>query len=191
MATAGSGSSGGAQVGSGSGPVAGASQLIATWDPQLIITYSYNGDGTGYTPSRLQVGAQIPSFRRQLGSGSGPGLASKRFAGTLNFGPGNTDFDLLHVPDLLFNQTIAFSLLKWFILRLRTPAAGQRLLIGNYGSEGWVGWLGGNLQAHEVRDQCEEFNQIDGWTVDGTHRYLRINNPGGAGVTADLILLGE
>jgi hypothetical protein len=136
----------------------------------------------------------LPAISLSLAEGTGAGKAA---AGAVlhrkvTFAVGNTDFDLQGITDPRFtSKTIAFTLVKWFLLRIRTPTTGVYLLVGNYGANGFVGWQPNNTTAEKVHSVLFRDNPIDGWAVDGTHRYLRINNPGAATVLADLIMIGE
>lgn len=101
----------------------------------------------------------------------------------------NDDLDLTTLTDRLGNA-LAFTLIKWFVLRLITPTTGYKLTVGNGAANQFTGWFGAAAHTEDVMDWMAKVNQIDGWTVDGTHKSLRIRNPGANPITYDIVLVG-
>jgi hypothetical protein len=131
------------------------------------------------------------SFAKALANGTGANNARYRFwKQYTTSGGANNDLDLTSLTDD-FGVTVTFSLVKWFLLRITSPATGVRLVVGNQGTNTFVGWFGAATHTEEVRDWIAKINQLDGWTVDSTHKALRINNPTGSAITYDLVILGE
>lgn len=158
-------------------------------EPKINITH-LNTLGQNSITDTIAAGVDpFASFLKSLTDGTGAGSANKLYHKTLTLGSGNTDIDLTSLTDE-FGGAYAFSLVKWFILRLTTPATGVYVTVGNAASNGFVGWFGASTHTEAVRDYVIKVNQIDGWTVDSSHKTLRINNPGSS-LTADLIMVGE
>ncbi len=169
-----------------------ANTLNATLDPQLRVTFAQALTQGTLTDALVSGGASLASLKKTLSNGTGANKAQLRHSKQYSFAPGNTDLDLTSLAtDRPPGGNQTFALIQWFILRLFAPATGIKLLVGNYGTNGWLGGLDAVTTTKEVRDTLIDVNQIDGWTVSGSLRYLRINNPGGAAVNADLILVGQ
>lgn len=168
-----------------------ADTLTATFDPAFTAVFK-RALSVSTIPDRLVAGS--PSFAaltKTLANGTGANKANKRYWHNRTVANGtNDDIDLTTLTDD-FGSTINFSLLKWVLIRLSAPATGVRVVIGNAGTNSFVGWFGAAAHTEEVRDQLWRVNQIDGWTVDNTHKILRINNPTGSPIAYDIALLGQ
>ncbi len=158
----------------------------------LRITYA-QGLSIGSTTDRLVSGTPLlDEFKTTIKNGSGANKGTVRHVRHYSFAAGDTDFDLtVLATDRIPTGNQAFTLIKLFILRLTAPATGKLLLVGNYGTNGFVGWQPGTTTAEKVHKHLIRDNPIDGWTVDATHKGLRVNNPGMVAVPADLIIIGE
>jgi len=157
----------------------------------LSATYRDTGTHNNVSDAITLGSGGIAAFSKSLTDGTGANKANKLWHQQRSISAGaNDDLDLRSLTDR-FTTALVFSKLKWFFLRLTSPATGVKLVMGNYGANGFTGWFGATTHTEDVADHVDKTNQIDGWTVDATHRYLRINNPGGAAVTYDIILVGE
>lgn len=168
-----------------------ADTLTASWSAQLAMTFT---KATSQNPivDQFTTGANgIADLAKNLANGTGAGNARYRYHKQYTTGATtNNDLDLTNLTDD-FGVTINFGLIKWFLVRIVTPATGAKLTIGNSGANDFVGWFGAATHTLEVRDQVFMVNQIDGFTVDGTHKILRIRNPGASSVIYDVVIIGE
>jgi hypothetical protein len=168
-----------------------ADTLTASWAPTLLFKFV---KGTSQSPitDRLVAGTNgFATLNKSLTNGTGANKARYRYRKqrTVNNGA-NDDLDLTALVDD-FGVTITFALVKWILIRIVTPATGVRVVVGNAASNVFTGWFGAAAHTEEVRDQIFKCNQIDGWTVSGTVKMLRINNPTGSPIVYDIVILGE
>lgn len=159
-----------------------------TLDMMLKLTFSKATSMSIIEDKILSGSSGFASLRHSLSNGTGPNNARYRYRHQHTFVVGNTDLDLLGGITDDYNVPISFSLLKWILFRVVTPTTGIKLILGNYGANGFQGPIGTTL---DVKDVELLIDPIDGWTVDGTHRYLRVNNPGAGTVITDVVLIGE
>lgn len=165
--------------------------LRATIQTILQIDTAYDLS-VGTEQDRILTGANLPAIAKCLTFGTGAGKANADYWERITFPPGNTDLNLLSLSTTrgpLGNR--AFSLIKYVMLRVATPVAGQKLVVGGYGANGWVGPLGDNTATHDVPSKWEDVNEIDGWPSGTTQQILRVNNPGSSSIIGDLVLIGE
>lgn len=91
--------------------------------------------------------------------------------------------------------TVNFSKVKGIIIRVTTATAGYRLLIGGAVANQFAG------AAQMLQDATDKIkigagsqffmsNFVDGFTVDGTHKDIKIDNPSGGSVTYQIIIWG-
>ena len=90
-----------------------------------------------------------------------------------------------------FGQALALTKVAWILIRLTAPATGARLLVGNAVANAWLAWFGAVTHTEEVRIVLCKDNQIDQWTVSGTSKVLRINNPTASAIVYDIVILGS
>ena len=104
----------------------------------------------------------------------------------------NDDLDLNNGSILnAFGQALALTKVAWVLIRLTAPGAGIRLVVGNAPTNPWLAWFGAVAHTEEVRTLVFKDNQIDQWTVSGTSKVLRINNPTASAVVYDIVILGS
>lgn len=145
----------------------------------------------GIGRDRILTGSSLAPMATVLSFGQGPGEANTVYCERLTFPSGNTDLDLLSLPTSrapLGNR--AFSSIRYARIRVASPATGSYLLIGNYGPNGWIGPLESNDSPYKIASKWEDVNEIDGWPVDTSRRYFRVNAIGEASIVADLLLIG-
>lgn len=143
-------------------------------------------------PDTITAGVNgLLTFAESLADGTTANKANKLWYAQRTLTPGsNDDLNLTALTSRL-GTAISFSSIAWFILRLTAPATGVKLTIKTNQSTPWAPWLAGTTPSEDVPIWTVRVGQIDGWTVSGSAKTLRINNPGVASVTYDLILIGH
>lgn len=162
-----------------------AAQLIETW-------------GTG-TAQNTVVDALIagttsfPALKNQLTDGNAANQAHQFWHDCRSVaGSANDDLDLNGgTMTNVFGVTVTMTKVAWVLLKLVTPAVGVRVVVGNAASNAWTAWFGAQSHTEECRDTLFKVNQIDQWTVDSTHKTLRINNPTGSAISYHIAILGS
>jgi len=133
----------------------------------------------------------FPSMAHTLTNGTGANQARRQWYQRRTLAAaGNDDIDLQNLTDR-WGAVLVFTKLKWLALRLSTPATGIFLNVGGNGpANPFTAMFADPTDRLMVYDLLVNVNQVDGWTVDATHKVLRINNPGAGPVTYDLVLIG-
>jgi len=113
---------------------------------------------------------------------------------TVNAGA-NDDLDLTALTMSLFGSTVTITLAKLkgiYLVNLNT-VAGDVLRFDSSVTNGHTGAFGGSNTAKVEcgEDDCLKIgNKKSGWTVDGTHKVLRITNPGSNNINYKIALFG-
>lgn len=107
----------------------------------------------------------------------------------------NLDLDMTSGLTDINNQAVNLTKLKYFCFVVTAPVSGDYLKVGpqavtNAFQGPWGGVAASNYE--EVRDVPYENGGLNwaGWTVDGTHRVIRLNNPTLHTLTGWYILVG-
>lgn len=107
---------------------------------------------------------------------------------------GNVDIDLTGgwgELDVL-NVALDFAKIRAIdVILTTTPASGVSLRVGPQSqSNGFIGpWQ--DVDGYDtVRRRWFADNPVAGWTVDGTHKILRLNNPGASSVSGVIEIFG-
>lgn len=116
--------------------------------------------------------AQLQYHRKHTIAASGDTTIDLTAAATERFG--NIDFDKVRV----------------MVFRIRTPAAGTKITIGNAAANQFSAWLSGATVTEDCADITIRTNPYDGWTVDATHKNLKIANPSAVSVDVDVWIIG-
>lgn len=89
--------------------------------------------------------------------------------------------------------TYAFTKVRAIIVILTTTNAGYRLELGAADADQFVGPLKttDDIVVVGAGSRFMAESAIDGWTVDATHKALKINNPSGGSCTYRLIVIGQ
>ena len=160
---------------------------------QLIDQLIDNDGVVSSTDSLTTGGSNFAKLDHSLANGSGANKANKRFRtlGRVLLTGANDDWVLSNGINVKykFQNVINFTLIKWLILRIPTPAAGVKLLIGN-AVVPWQGWFQTNTYSEYVQDLLIRCEQVDGWPVTPNQTF-RVNNPTANPITYDLIIAGE
>ena len=110
-------------------------------------------------------------------------------------GGANDDLDLTALVTNLFgtNVTIALAKLKWLLIVNKSTTAGDKLRLDSSVTSGFTGVFGDSATSKlEIGADSPLLvgRRKDGWTVDATHKVLRVHNPGGTAITYRIALAG-
>ncbi len=111
----------------------------------------------------------------------------------------NDDLDLTAITKSTpaGTATVNFACIKAIQIENLSTTTGDYLLVGKVSAvtNGWEGpfsTVSGGLQRVEAEGCYSNFQKsAAGWTVDSTHKVLRINNPGAAAISYRITLEGE
>lgn len=111
----------------------------------------------------------------------------------------NDDIDLtaISMTAPIGTATVAFTCIKSVQIEVLTTTSGYYLLVGKVSSvtNGWEGpfhTVAGCVQRIEAEGvYANHQKSAAGWTVDSTHKVLRINNPSAGSVQYRITLTGE
>lgn len=146
--------------------------------------------GAGTTPPN-------GTFNTTTGTGVAQTNAVYKRAITALAAGANLDIDLLGGTGELdqLNLALAFARVRWLYLEVTTPGLTTALRIGPQAvANAWQGPWGGVAAGNYA--QCAHIfhltDNYDNWpVVDGTHKIVRINNPGAAAVSGTLLIGGH
>jgi hypothetical protein len=110
-------------------------------------------------------------------------------------GGANDDLDLSALAMSLFGSSVTISLekLKWLVLVNKSTTSGDKLRLDSSATNGFTGLFGDSATSKfEIGADSPLLvgRKRDGWTVDATHKVLRIHNPGGTAITYRIALAG-
>jgi hypothetical protein len=150
------------------------------------------GDVQNTPVDSLQSGnGAFGGFGWTLTQGSGSGKASLSWHRQSTLAPTITEtWDLVTLTDA-FGAAVAFTKVKWFLVRITVPVTGIYLIVGAAAATIWSAPFGDPTDTVLVRDTLWMMNAIDGWTVSGANKFLKINNPGATTVVYDIVIVGE
>lgn len=150
--------------------------------------------GNNVVPDNLRTGTgKFSNVNNTLQNGSGAGQALYSWHDNRTVNAGIND-DLVLTGGTLkdaFGNVLAFTSVKWVLIRIVSPATGNRLLVGNHPTNAVPLWMSAGNVTTEVRSVLFQENQIDGWAVGGAQTTLRINNPSAGSVTYDISIVGN
>lgn len=136
--------------------------------------------------------------RFEYGTGAGQATTFWERLRTVTAGS-NDDLDLSAITQTLpiGVASLAFTCVKGIRIALTSSVSGDYLLVGKVSAvtNGWEGpfhTVSGCVQRVE-HGGCfsNDTTSAAGWTVDSTHKVLRINNPGATSITYHIALIGE
>lgn len=136
---------------------------------------------------------KLTKISKSLTNGTGSGKATNSWHDQRTLTAGSTDNLVLGSGSTLLNAfgvAIGFTNIKWVLIRVTAPAAGQRLVVGNAASNPWLAWFGSTSHTEEVRSVLLKSNDVDGWNVNPNNT-LAINNSGSASLTYDIAVVGN
>lgn len=136
----------------------------------------------------VQFPAGLGSIR--LASGTGNGQINKIYQAVLSFsGTTAQTIDLTAVLEE-FGRTVSFTKIKVFYLKPRSTTYADTLTVGNAASNIWSAMWSSSTNTELVYGSSPmlKTNLGAGWTVDGTHKSLKITPS--ATQTAEILLAG-
>jgi hypothetical protein len=108
----------------------------------------------------------------------------------------NNDLDLTSLSQTVFGGTltVTFSKLSLIWIANANAVSLDRVVLLASATNGFAAWGNGVTTSAAVcgpSSNLQLSNFYDPWTVDGTHKILRINVPGANSVTYNVILIGS
>ena len=103
----------------------------------------------------------------------------------------NEELDLTALANAFGTLTIAK--VKMLIINPVTATTGYRLLVGGAAANAWSAFLAdpSDIVRVDSGSPLVLTSLIDGWTVDATHKMLKIENPSGGTFEYQIIIVGE
>jgi hypothetical protein len=139
---------------------------------------------------RFGGGGPFPNWSLILQDGTGPNQANKLFVRDYTLTAGTSQTLDLTALTRVYLPTVSFTAVKWLFIRLRSPETLIKAVVGNAASNVWSAFLSASTATIDVKDKLEWSDPIDGGTVDGTHKNVKINNLGGTTIIVDVVLIG-
>lgn len=132
----------------------------------------------------------LPEMKTTFTDGTGSNQAQKHYhkAHTITASSSVT-IDLTAAADER-GVTHNFGKVKWMLIRLRTPVTGKYVTVGNAATNIFSAWISASTTTEDVSSILYRDNPVDGWTVDATHKNLKIANPYGSSVIVDVSIGG-
>jgi hypothetical protein len=125
-------------------------------------------------------------------NGTGSGAAQKLYyteASILT--TADSDIDLQNLTNRL-GVAVSFTNIKGVVLVFDTPATTKKVVFQGSVVTNPVGlWKDDETTDEDIHDVCVRLNSVDGWTVDGTHKVIRLHNPGLTTVTYRICVWGS
>lgn len=163
--------------------------LSANLDIGFRLTIRDTDDLNSFEVKLASGSTLFPDLSKRLTNGTTANKAEKAFYDQRTLASSaNETLDLTALTDRQ-GAALAFTKLKWIIIRF-TAAAGSKLTIGNAASDAFQAGLSSGA-TKDVAELYIDVNATDGFTVDSSHKNLKIANSGSASVTYDIILIGN
>jgi hypothetical protein len=105
-------------------------------------------------------------------------------------GSGSTTIDLQALASIQGNKSL--QKLKVLHIRNLSTTAADKVVVGNAGTNAWTAPFDAATDTVDVFGSSDLFltNILTGWTVDATHKLLKIANPGGTSITVRVTIAG-
>lgn len=166
-----------------------------TGDVKLVLTSQLvKAEGLPATTATEKVKGTAWTVDRPFTDGTGTNKAQMHWHNAVTVAAtGSSTLNLTALPAGMFG-TVSLSKIKTIIGELITPTSGAYLKVGGSSStKGFAAPFGGsndivNIGASGVLAMA---NPVDGWTVAATSPDLKLENVGGAPVTAQFLIIGE
>jgi hypothetical protein len=136
------------------------------------------------------------SYDEQLASGTAVDQADRIWSDQRTVaGAANDDLDLTALTHTVFGSTLTVTLakVKAILIVNTSTTSGDLLRVDSSVTNGFTGATGGSatsLLEIGADSSCLLASKKDGWTVDGTHKVLRVHNPTADAITYDIVILG-
>ncbi len=150
----------------------------------------------GYSSSRALNTGQYPlslAINNALTSGTGANQCDRVFDDTRTLAPSATEnLDLTTGLLDAFGNTFAPVTVR-AILFMAAAANTNNVVIGNAASNGFFWSLDAATDTIALRPSASAvfFDPVTGWTVDGSHKIIKVaNSAGGTSVSYSLVILG-
>lgn len=128
--------------------------------------------------------ALCPTFDQTWIAGTAANCAQKHYHDALTIAAGgSTTIDLSSVES-------GFTKVRRIVLRLRSPSAGVKIVVGNAASNPFAPWLSTVTVTEDVAGVLYRRSEVDGWSVSGSAKNIKIANPGGSQVIVDVSIVG-
>lgn len=163
-----------------------------TISAQISTNFSAKYTGSAASLTLASGVNSVPSFSNNYEDGTGAGKVNKEvfFFRTITAGS-NWDLDLTSGLTDVENNSVVFTGIKELLIGVISADWTKKVKWGAAASNSWQG----SLSAGATQDVYSTYRHppkadAGGWTVDGTHKTLRLNNPGASDIQVFLIILG-
>jgi hypothetical protein len=141
----------------------------------------------------LSGSKSFASLDQSYSDGVGLHQANKTYRARRTLAAGaNDDLDLAGSLIDPFGNTLTFTAIKALVVVVVDPTGSNKVKIGNAASNAWQGPLSAGATIEVPYQEIWQNKAAAGWPVTaGTGDILRINNPGGAAITYDILIMGN
>lgn len=153
---------------------------------EVVINVNVRTTGSvNVTNDQYRTGTPLlPAMDQVWRDGTGSGQAQKHYYGLHTLaGSASTTLDLSSLGG-------GFTKVKRLALRLRNAAAGVKIVVGNAASNPFAPWASSATVTEDVADLLYRRSAVDGWTVSGSAKNIKVENPGAASVSFDVSVVG-
>lgn len=130
-----------------------------------------------------------PTMSQTWTDGTTSGKAQKHYHKTLSVTTSGTTLDLTALASDQFG-TMTFSNVKRVCIRVQSPVTGVYVRVGNAASNIWSAWQSASTTTEDVYELLYRRNSVDGWTVDSSHKNLKLVASAGT-LSVDVSILGS
>lgn len=161
-----------------------------TVTPSIVNTVVTTDDD----PRRAKIPATDPVY--EFATGTGAGQINKLGWGTLSLAVSTpVTLDLTAISGMTtWTGDTAFAKVKYLkIINGATAGGTKPLIVGVAASNAFNGQMGGTTPTETVEAGCElewENKEAGGWTVDSTHKNVKVN-PGANAIVLTIIIAGN
>lgn len=162
-----------------------------TLEAQISQSFSAKVTGTAGVNTLTSGIGSIPIMSQSYSNGSGAGAINKCWFKTSTLLTATSEtWDLTSGLTDHEGNSVVFTGIKELIIAVVSPDGTKKVVVGNAASNSFQGKLSaaGTEDVHYYTRWAKP--DAAGFTVDGTHKNLKINNPGGTSVTYYLMALG-
>lgn len=136
------------------------------------------------------------AFNVEMANGTSASQVDKTWGDTRTVASGaDDDIDLRALTETILGSTITTTLakLRYLFIWNETATTGDYLFIDASVTNAFTGMFVGVTTGKDPIGPASPFvkaNIVDGWTVDGTHKVLRIHNAGTHTITYHILIAG-
>lgn len=142
---------------------------------------------------RVQTGVGgFDEISKSLSTGTGSGQGNRIYYNEATITAGsNSDIDVTALTDRK-GVALNFAKIRWVIIVIDTPTASYKLIFkGSTATNPIALWKGSASADEDIHDVLVRTNNVDGWSVSGTTKVIRLNNPSAGSVTYRILIVGN